>query len=507
MPPLSHPSHQPSKLSFTRCRKLAYRPLLWRKTIAQLIGILSVVGICFIVASQVDSQIQEDGGDHLQEQNGLDPLAVALSGLALGSAGFFWWRSTQLKRANSSLLTIQKDLQAKVKQYKHNLKAERLTQEQLKENISVHHQRIQQVYKLRQMNDLLLSAQHMAEVILIAAKFMPQIVPSSSGILYELRQNFLYPTKSWGSLEVESATTFAMSHCWALRRGRLCCENYVSPHTQEKLCSHHHEHGWEICAPIMTPNGPWGLLYFQLDSITEDFDPHLQDLNADEVELLSLIQTVSDNLGLYFYNLSLRYQLTIESYRDPLTTILNRRGLAHALQNIHLTRTKQFLSILLLDIDRFKQLNDTYGHDAGDAALLGLVKVVNECTRETDIFCRYGGEEFLLVLPGIQHQAALVRAEALRGRIADKVFRYQNQCLNAVTVSIGVSTYPDHASNFASLMQGADAAVYQAKVLGRNQVVSAASCPKTSSVCDITITDLLKNDDLTIPPSLRPHVQ
>jgi diguanylate cyclase (GGDEF)-like protein len=128
----------------------------------------------------------------------------------------------------------------------------------------------------------------------------------------------------------------------------------------------------------------------------------------------------------------------------------------------------------MLDIDHFKQFNDTYGHDAGDALLRALGQFLQINTRGEDIACRYGGEEFTLVLPGALLGDTRQRAEELRKGISALTVRHLGQPLVAVTISLGVAVYPEHGNSASGIMKAADIALYQAKQAGRNQVVIAA---------------------------------
>jgi diguanylate cyclase (GGDEF)-like protein/PAS domain S-box-containing protein len=161
-----------------------------------------------------------------------------------------------------------------------------------------------------------------------------------------------------------------------------------------------------------------------------------------------------------------------QAIRDGLTGLHNRRYLDETLPRElqRAERQKQPVGIIMLDIDHFKRFNDTYGHDAGDTLLRAVGAVLQEHTRGDDIVCRYGGEEFMLVLPGASLAATQQRAEELRTEVQALMVEHGGQALAQVTVSLGVAGFPAHGTTADSLIRAADQALYQAKRGGRNRV-------------------------------------
>ena len=127
----------------------------------------------------------------------------------------------------------------------------------------------------------------------------------------------------------------------------------------------------------------------------------------------------------------------------------------------------------MLDLDHFKEYNDTYGHHAGDELLCALGQLIQDQIRQEDIACRYGGEEFLLIIPGAPMEIVLERANELI--LSVRQLHKQSPSLRAITVSAGVAIFPDHGSSGKDLIQAADAALYQAKEKGRDRVVVASA--------------------------------
>jgi diguanylate cyclase (GGDEF)-like protein len=168
-------------------------------------------------------------------------------------------------------------------------------------------------------------------------------------------------------------------------------------------------------------------------------------------------------------------KLREQSISDPLTGLFNRRFLEETLTR-ELSRAKREqrpLALVLLDVDHFKRVNDTYGHDAGDAVLKAIASLLRAETRGGDVASRLGGEELLVVLPGASVEQARAKAEGLRAKISELVLESGAAPIGPVTASFGVSAFPKHGEVAEELMKSADKALYRAKHGGRNQVMVA----------------------------------
>ncbi len=177
---------------------------------------------------------------------------------------------------------------------------------------------------------------------------------------------------------------------------------------------------------------------------------------------------------LYPVRNSLLYKRAVETaYRDPLTDLNNRAAMDNALdQELDFAnRHNLSLSVLMLDLDKFKNINDTYGHIAGDAVLKSLAESMKACVRRSDIIFRYGGEEFLILLRNTQEDGALLLANRIREAVEKMHCPHQNHDIR-VTASIGVATQ-NSAGTKDALLQRADKALYKAKSEGRNRVIIA----------------------------------
>jgi diguanylate cyclase (GGDEF)-like protein len=187
---------------------------------------------------------------------------------------------------------------------------------------------------------------------------------------------------------------------------------------------------------------------------------------------------VADQVAVAVSHARLFAQMQQQALTDGLTGCFNRRSFEMQLErDLHLaTRMRQPISLILIDIDKFKSVNDTYGHDAGDVALRCLAEVLRDELRGVDTAARYGGEEFAVILPQAGPDGALLVAERLRARIEKMIV----PVVGKITASFGLATFPIHATSRDSLVVSADRALYEAKHSGRNRV-----CAPDVEVADI----------------------
>jgi len=184
------------------------------------------------------------------------------------------------------------------------------------------------------------------------------------------------------------------------------------------------------------------------------------------------LKTVNEQLKLRVMEVEkLQADLRKQALHDPLTGLYNRRYLNETLirEIARSERENHQISLIISDIDYFKKINDTYGHQAGDKFLVEIAQLMKRCARESDFVCRYGGEEFLLVLPGITTSDAEKRAEEIRQKCAEICIHYEGHNLTA-TMSFGVATYPVHGREAEEIIIKADKALYISKSTGRNRV-------------------------------------
>lgn len=308
----------------------------------------------------------------------------------------------------------------------------------------------------------------------VVQRFVPEIAPDLAGRLYLLDspRNAVVEACSWLD-PVHSRAEFPPIACWALRRGlshRPAGENVDVP------CDHLDLRDGRLidtlCLPLTAQRETLGLLYFEPRAALAG-RPATPD---------TYLRMLAENVGLALANLRLRDALREMAMADPLTGLANRRQLDLMLERqiFEASRLGRPISSLMLDIDHFKHFNDTFGHDAGDAVLREIGALLRQATREDGCAFRYGGEEFLLLLPGFESAQAIERAEEIRARIGALHLISNGRELGAITASIGIASAPAQCG-FDRLVTTADAALLRAKEQGRNQVVTASLRDKRSA--------------------------
>jgi diguanylate cyclase (GGDEF)-like protein len=193
---------------------------------------------------------------------------------------------------------------------------------------------------------------------------------------------------------------------------------------------------------------------------------------------------VSEHLSLALANLKLRETLRTQSIRDPLTGLFNRRYMEESLER-ELRRAERRghpVGVIMIDLDHFNHFNNTFGHQAGDALLQAFGELLRTRVRSEDIACRYGGEEFTLIMPEAPPEIVLQRAEQLREEVRELRVNLRGQALGMVTASMGVAVFPTDAGVGSELIREADRALYLAKEAGRDRVVGASVMHDQESV-------------------------
>lgn len=302
----------------------------------------------------------------------------------------------------------------------------------------------------------------------VVSRFAPQILPGIPGALYFLSnsRNLLRALATWNApagLESE----FAPADCWALRRGQ---NHTVSAMRSEVVCGHVKENVITeySCRPLVAQGETIGLLCLEASLPATKPEAGNSPISHD-------VDIFAENISLAMGNQRLRESLRNQSIRDPLTGLFNRRYLEEALE-LDLARAKRSgssVSLIMGDADHFKQFNDSFGHDAGDLVLKRIAEVMRINIRKGDLACRYGGEEFIILLHSANVDEANARAEVIREAIKSMHLTFRDQALGPLTISLGVATFPTHAEDGAALITAADSAMYAAKHAGRDRVETA----------------------------------
>ena len=333
---------------------------------------------------------------------------------------------------------------------------------------------------IEQMNSYLQVCLSMKETYPVVDYYVRRIFLGCSGAIYLFNDNrtVVEPVVAWGPEEKSLARVLEPTDSWALRQGKV---HEIVEGGRGMLCEFLESHpvNGYICSPIIAQGDMIGMLHVQYPEVPEDF-------SIDEVEhhyqaRRRLAATTADNLALALVSLKLREALKQQSVKDPLTQLFNRRYMSESLERefARCRRAKWELSVILIDIDHFKRYNDEYGHDAGDLVIRELSDFIRANLRGEDIACRFGGEEFLLLMPGAKKAEAVRRAEELRTGVKSISVRYQGSRLKNITVSAGVASCPGCGETEQVLFKSVDQALYAAKEGGRDRVCVAESFKTT----------------------------
>lgn len=317
-----------------------------------------------------------------------------------------------------------------------------------------------EVQLLSQMSDLLQSCQSVHEAVPVIQASMEELFPRTCGHGYLV--NALSPDLdrafAWGD-DVTEVESIRPTECWALRRTSVHAVN-LSDRINPPCHFLTGETRPYVCVPLLAQGQGVGLVHI---IATEGV--------RDRARFTSLARSTGNSISLAIANIRLREHLQSLSTRDPLTGLYNRRfledGLARELGRAE--RTVQTGVVAMIDIDHFKRFNDEHGHEAGDAVLKSVATVL-QGFRQTDLPCRYGGEEFLVVLVDLTMEQALARMERLRQDIANVDVMHDGKPLPPITVSIGLASFPRSGQDVPALVKRADEALYRAKEAGRDRI-------------------------------------
>ncbi len=320
-----------------------------------------------------------------------------------------------------------------------------------------------QMLTLGQMTHMLLGCEDRSEAYEVIARGGAGLFKGSHGALtvYDAAGTRLRVVARWGQPAPPDA--FPASDCWAARLG---APHEVSEATKQVPCRHFAapQDGPSLCLPLSVRGEPLGLLHV-------GGGRGLGNEAFEDLRMLAL--KVSGVVELALSNLALQETLRAQAMRDPLTGLFNRRFLDESLPR-ELTRrrrTGEPLVVAMLDLDHFKDFNDSFGHEAGDLVLQAVGGLLLRSVRTSDLACRYGGEELTLVMPRAGLDDARLRLETLRRTVADLRVPHQGRDLPAVTVSIGAVAARPGDLDAPALLARADAELYRAKREGRDRVV------------------------------------
>ncbi len=324
--------------------------------------------------------------------------------------------------------------------------------------------------ELNRYGGLLQNCLNPEEAVALTSQLLSRLLPGTGGTLYRIRasQDYAEELAHWGEHAAGSAALLPPEHCWALRRGQ---PHLLRAHGETLRCAHIEPPAIDVelntaCLPLVAQGSQLGFLY-------------LSSASPAMLERMDMVQAATEQLSMALHNLALQERLRIQSIRDPLTGLFNRRYLEESLAR-ELARCERRalpLGLLMLDLDHFKAFNDLHGHPGGDALLAGFGRLLKSATRGEDIACRYGGEEFTLILPEATAEQAARRAGEIVEAVRAMRVEHLGSELPAVTVSIGVAAFEGASDTAEMLMRRADRALYRAKRGGRDRFEVAADIP------------------------------
>lgn len=311
------------------------------------------------------------------------------------------------------------------------------------------------IRQLNLLSDALHSCDSAAAMVPVLERFCAGFFNTQAGALFHLQGDELVKVGGgWGDIEaihddVAVPVRLALRHQGPLPSG---------------LAQQGREGPWLLAIPLHARGGNVGVLALSSSQPFWTGDP-ATDQNQQQV-----IRALAEHVALASYNLGLLERLREQSFSDPLTGLYNRRYLSAQVEReiAAWDRSNQPFALMLIDIDHFKQVNDLFGHDAGDEALKMVARVILAQTRKTDTCCRLGGEEFVVLLPGAGQELALERAELVREAVRSAPIPGL-PAGHILSISLGVAVYPSHGGDMPALLRAADQALYRSKRTGRNR--------------------------------------
>ncbi|MGJ5632083.1 sensor domain-containing diguanylate cyclase [Nostoc sp. CALU 1950] len=330
--------------------------------------------------------------------------------------------------------------------------------EQLEEKTLKLEAKKRELIYLSDMTDMLYSCESEDEVYQVVALTCSKLFPNMSGSIYIIAnsKNYVQMNSFWG-VKRTSKEIFSLSDCWALRRGKF---NLLSSRNSGLICSHLIQpvSGTHLCVPLFAQGEIVGILH--IDAL-EEISPEDQQIT----------EIIARTLGIALNNLSIKQRLTHDSLRDGMTQLFNQSYMQSITEQrlAEAERSGQPLSIIFLDIDNFKSYNSRYGHVTANIVLQGLAKLLLKSIRSFDIPCRWGGEEFVIVMPNMTLEALRKRVEQLRLDIEQMQLKDGDQILQSITASFGIAV-SEPGITVKDLLNRANQAMLEAKRTGKNRV-------------------------------------
>jgi non-canonical purine NTP pyrophosphatase (RdgB/HAM1 family) len=338
---------------------------------------------------------------------------------------------------------------------------------QLQRSVRALRRRNMEITAINQMGIRLQRSRNLSQIFSVAEHFTNDLFPNSVGMLHLCNKDDQPATiTQWGEwpfeLLVEVEQIFSSIEEQLSGVEKNCVIDMMCERLHEEIFNINTEVK-PICIPLKVRNDNIGMLslfFLQNHDISN--------------EVRVLVMNFAERIGLAVSNLQLQEALHFHSIRDPLTGLYNRRFMEHVFENeMHRTiRREHPLSVMMMDVDHFKTVNDALGHEIGDQVLRSIAQFLINHLRREDIICRYGGDEFVIILPETKADDAFTRANDLRLAItevqSDPLIKQYN--ISGLSLSIGIACYPTHGDEPSDLLRAADHALYYSKNHGRNTV-------------------------------------
>jgi diguanylate cyclase (GGDEF)-like protein len=312
---------------------------------------------------------------------------------------------------------------------------------------------------LSDMADMLYCCESEDEMYQVVALTCSNLFPNMSGCIYIIAnsKNYVQMNSFWGDKR-NSKEIFSLSDCWALRRGKF---NLLSPCNSGLVCSHLIQpvSGAHLCVPLFGQGEVVGIL-------------HIYALEEISLEDQQITEIIARTLGFALNNLSIKKRLTHDNLRDGMTQLFNQSYMETIMEQrlAEAERSGQPLSVIFLDIDNFKSYNSRYGHLTANIVIQGLANLLLKSIRSFDIPCRWGGEEFVIVMPNITLEALRKRVEELRVDVEQMQLKDGDHILQGITASFGIAI-SEPGITVKDFLNRANQAMLEAKRIGKNRVM------------------------------------
>jgi len=408
---------------------------------------------------------RQEAGAHLERYRRMVWLAQGVTAVVLAIAIFQTGFAASVLTAAAAALTLVQIVVSRLlaaKSVSHVEEHERLFRDAEGARL--------QIEQLFAMTDMLQSAENHEDAGAILEATAIQLLPQFRGGLYIFNNSYdrLDLVRHWPRGEdCNPAEALVPGNCWALKRGK---PHINDPHAGTLCCMHNNGIFSTLELPMIARGKVHGLLMLAID------DP---DGTAQLQRITRIARALADSVSLALANIALQEKLRTQSLRDPLTGLYNRRYMEDALERYlsMAERNGSPTSVVMIDLDHFKVLNDTFGHAKGDAVLRDVAVQLVGALRPADVVSRYGGEELLVIMPACSLDDAMLKAEVLRARIESLGAVHGAQ----ISASMGVACVPESSTGLNDVVAMADSALYSAKQAGRNCVVPAKRRPVAGS--------------------------